>query len=145
MLELPQAAYGMLWNTRWMDQVEESRRIWYGLGSQNQLLPSAQSIMLLGRFLKDSMVACEAPKGMMAFASISEDGSQMTLFVVNKGLDRAACPRIEIEGGRYELKEGWVYSGSGPDDLNPALRRLTEGLPGALEACSLTILEYGRK
>lgn len=144
LLELPQVAYSMLWNTRWMDQEEESRRIWYGLGSRNQLLPSAQPLMLLGRFLKKSMVACRAPVGMMAFASADEGTGALTLFVVNKSMAPAGRPAIGLAGGGYALSGAWVYGGSGPDDLTPELRALETGLPDQLPGCSLTILEYRR-
>jgi len=145
MLELPEVAYGLLWNTRWMDQQEDSRRIWYGLGSRNQLLPSSQPIMLLSRFLKDSMLACEALPGLMAFVSAGKDGAALNLFVVNKGLSAVPCPPISLEGGQFDLEAAWVYTGSGPDDLHPALSRLPDDQRGTLAACSLTIYEYRRK
>lgn len=147
LLELPEVAYGMIWTTRWMDQHEAQRSIWYGLDGDNRLLPSAQPLMLLSRFLKDEMIACEAPQGFSAFASRSADGQALSLFVVNRQLESLPMPPITVAGGGYALQDSFLYSGSGPDDLQPELRQLGPQLevPDMAPAVSITILEYRRE
>lgn len=148
MLELPQTAYGMLWNTRWMEQAEEHQRIWYGLDSLNRLLPSAMPIAILGQFLHEEMLYCQPPGGYLAFASKTTDGRRLFVFLVNKSEDRFLEASVLINGGGYRIGELWQYAGTGAQDPSPVLSRL-EQPPGQYPLCcppvSLTILIYERE
>ena len=148
MLELPEIAYGMIWNTRWMEQAEEHQRIWYGLDSANRLLPSAMPLSILGQFLLDDMLLCQPPEGCVAFASKSMDGRRLSIFLVNKDEDNALDGTILITGAGYRAAECWQYSGTGAYVLSPKLTRL--GLQEGHQSLrcppvSLTILTYERE
>ena len=147
MLEMPEAAYGMVWNTRWMDQEEEHARIWYGLDRDNRLLPSAMPLKILGMFLGNEMVACEAPDACLAFASKSADGSRLAAFVIAKDEQAEMKASLSVRGGGYRLAERYEYSGQGAGDLSPALQQRETGGADALgfPPVSLTTLIFERE
>ena len=145
MLQQSRIEYGMLWNTRWMNQQGQYRSLFYGLDGNNKLLPSAMPLKIWSSFLKDYMVCADEAKGLMVFASADLEGKSLSVFLMNKGFE-ARQARVEVRGRNMGCRKLHVYAGEGSDDLHP--RFLTVGVDRLegdiiLEPVSLTILEYG--
>jgi hypothetical protein len=131
--ELDHAA---VWNTRWVSPKPAS--LWDSLDPQNRLNPTGVALSIWSRFLKDDMVKASAGGPLKAYASAGKDGS-FSLFVINRELhpQKALLPK-------GLPKAAWCYSGKGPDDFKPTLKKA--GLPrsgqATLPPVSLTIFEY---
>ena len=144
MLQQPRLDYGMLWNTRWMNQEEQHRSLFYGLDGSNRLLPSAMPLKIWSSYLQDLMVSADCPSGLVSFASLSCDGRQLSVFVINKGFDERQI-RVEVDGRTVVCHRSHTFSGSGPDDLQPQLIESTcVGDDGIirLTPVTLSILEF---
>jgi hypothetical protein len=131
--ELDHAA---VWNTRWVQP--EPHSLWDAVSPDNELRPTGQMLEIFSRFLKDQMLPAKAPHPLKAFASGGWDGS-LSLFVINRELttQKASLPK-----GR--LLRRWCYTGKGPDDQSPSLRKapLPAGGTATLPGVSLNIFEY---
>jgi hypothetical protein len=144
MLQQPRIDYGMLWNTRWMNQDEQHQSLFYGLNGQNQLLPSAMPLKILSTFLSDQMVAIDCPGGLVTFASIDNAQKHLTVFAVNKGFDERKA-RVEVDGRAVACCQAHIFTGTGPDDLSPQLADAAlpdEGGILILPPVALCILEF---
>ena len=118
----------------------KSPSLWNALDEKNQLNPTGEVVALWSRFLKDRMVKASAAKPLKAFASAGHDGS-FSLFVINRGrqAQKASLPK-----GKFQA--AWSYTGKGPDDLKPSLKRLKLGAAKVtLAPVSLTIFEFASR
>ena len=111
----------MVWTTRWMNDAEAWTSQWYALGPANEILPTGRAIALWGQFIQSEMVAVMGDQGTLtAYASRSEDGQKMSIWLLNRGYQPAKNVRVLVKSPT-QYHEGVLYrlSGTDPDDANP--------------------------
>ncbi|MHC5035667.1 MAG: alpha-L-arabinofuranosidase, partial [Planctomycetota bacterium] len=111
-----------VWNTRWTEN-DIAQELWDALSPQNELWPTGRAIAIWGQFVRDNMVFAEAGSGMRAFASHAPSSGELSVFLVNKGLE-AQPATVTLNGyAPGSPAERWVFTGSEPEDLNPTWSR----------------------
>lgn len=117
----PRVLSAMVWTTRWMNDGEAKTSQWYALGPDNEILPTGRAIALWGQFVqKDRIAVTGGNSRISGYASRSEDGRIMTVWVMNRGLASADDVRVVLPSARlYHQTEAYQLSGTGPDDRNP--------------------------
>ncbi|MBV9852228.1 MAG: hypothetical protein JO250_21385 [Armatimonadetes bacterium] len=117
----PRVLTAMVWTTRWMNDAEARDSQWYALGPDNEILPTGRAIALWGQFVQKDMIAADGGSDhVVAYASRSADGRRVTVWVLNRGYERADGVRIIIRS-TARLRHAAVYqlTGTGPDDPSP--------------------------
>ncbi len=139
--------YGMVWNTRWMEEKEHDL-LWYALDDQNEWLPPGRALAIWGQFINSQLVEVTRTPQIVTFASFSPDSGQLNVFLLNKSYDQQTIS-LKIDGPEYGSGQACCFQGKGPNDMNPiweAGRKLTvthqmlEGLtlpPVSLQVLSL--------
>ena len=117
----PRVLTAMVWTSRWMNDAEARDSQWYALGPDNELLPTGRAIALWGQFAEKDMIAVDGAAGpITAYASRSEDGKRLTVWVLNRGTDRADDVQVRVRSPRVYRRAGLHrLSGTGPDDSGP--------------------------
>jgi len=135
-------AYGLLWNTRWMDQSQQHNDIFYGLDANNGLMPSAMCLYIWCRFMREEILTVTCPPVLAGYASRDEKG--MTLFIINKGYAETNVT-LSAEGAVYPCRR-YIFAGNGSLDLYPVFRELPpcDHEQVVLPPVSLTILDWNR-
>ena len=134
-------SYGMLWNTRWMDQEEQHKHIFYGLDYKNEPLPSGMSVKLWGCFARDNFVKAWDEGGLVVFACKDTEG--ITIFILNKHGEEAHR-EIIIDGKPADILECYCYGGTNPDDLRPEFK-IHCSSPLVCPPYSVIVVVAGRK
>ncbi|MBN1551636.1 hypothetical protein JW979_09210, partial [bacterium] len=109
--------YGMVWNTRWMEEKEHDL-LWYALDDRNELLPPGRSLAIWGKFINDQMVGVTRTPEIVTFASFNSASSQLNVFLLNKSTDIQEVS-LEFDGPVYRSGLTYSFQGKGPDDKNP--------------------------
>lgn len=147
----PRILAAMVWTSRWMDDSEAERSQWYALGPGSELLPTGRAIALWGRFVQAERVAVTgSTDAVTGYASRSEDGRAMSVWVLNRSLSASGTVRVALPAAAIFVKaEVWRLAGTGPDDAHPRWEQ-TEALPVqggsvTLSSCpgtSVTVLSF---
>ena len=116
-------SYGMLWNTRWMNQNEQYEKIWYGLDEHNEPLPSGMAVKLWGKFLRDTFLQAEDEGNLTVYSCKDQTG--LSVYILNK-YPTEAVREIVADGSAININSAYVYSGESPDDIYPVLREYTK-------------------
>jgi hypothetical protein len=111
----PRVRAAMLWNTRWVDPEPET--IWYGLGRENEILPSGRATAVWGRFLGDELVHVDRTDSIVTFATRRGETGEVNVLLINKADSpqnvTLALPSTASQADVYRL------AGTGPDDMVP--------------------------
>lgn len=151
LLKEPRVLAGIVWGTRWMDDREAARNVFYALGSSNEILPTGRAVELWGRFLRQKFVATAGGgRFVSAYASVSADAQSLVVWIINRSPATARDLSINVSSPvPYANARAVCFSGSGPDDTVPAWRAtgsyLVEGnrLSGfAVPGTSVTVVEF---
>ena len=135
----PRVSYGMLWNTRYMNQKKQHENMFFALDERNELLPSGMSLKLWGRYLRDIFVEAEDEGKLIVYACKDEKG--MTVFVINKMLNEENR-EIDINGAAPGISASYCYTGSLPDDQYPVFGVCDSSPIMTFPPFSITILEF---
>ena len=130
LLQQERVAAAMLLTTRWMNDADSQKSIWYGLGPNNEIRPSGRAVAIWGAFAHDTMVACQSSSKMVTvYASRSTKSGELSIFVINKGFESLGRDfRIDVESPNiYRISEVHRFGGKGADDVDPYWKRVTEG------------------
>ena len=121
----PRILSSMVWTTRWMDDKEAAQTIWYSLDANNQILPTGRAIGLWGQFMQRRRIAVSGGTPLVsAYAARSSDGKKMTVWVLNRGKEKAEDLEIKINSGvRYQKTAVSVFTGNDANDPNPMLKQ----------------------
>lgn len=145
----PRITAAMVWTSRWMNDAEATSSQWYALGPGNEILPTGRAVALWGQFVQADRVAVTgSTDAVTGYASRSEDGKALSVWVLNRGLRPAASVRVVLPASAaFRRAAVWRLAGTGPDDADPHWGRAGElpVLGGAvtLSACpgtSVTVL-----
>lgn len=118
-------AFGMLWNTRWMDD-DNPQEIWYALGPNNEILPAGRAVAVWTQFLLDEMVFITGTERVVTFASYRPSTGALNLFFINKD-DTQHSIDVNIDTSqRYGAARLYRFCGNGPDDMAPSWSRLCD-------------------
>lgn len=149
----PRIQAAMVWTSRWMDDSEAERSQWYALGPANELLPTGRAIALWGQFVQADRIAITgSTDAVTGYASRSEDGSALSVWVLNRSLKSSGTVRVvPPPAAAYRKAEVWRLTGTGPDDVHPHWGQ-TDVLPVkdgsvTLSSCpgtSVTVLSFSR-
>ncbi|MCL2604285.1 MAG: hypothetical protein FWD90_07385 [Defluviitaleaceae bacterium] len=138
----PKIAYGMIWNTRWMDQHKPHNDIFYGFDPNNGLTPATMCLYLWGRFMREQILETEYDgNGVVCYAS--KEAEHLTVFLINK---QGVTHEAELIAPPWQGKTAnrYLYGGTEPHDLYPTFRQKgthTLGDKISLPPYSLTVLE----
>lgn len=130
MMAQPRITSAMVWTTRWVNDDEAPRNLFYALDARNALLPTGQAIALWGRFVQSTMVRATVGTGvaaasLVAYASRSRDNRTTTIWIINRARVPVANVRIAVASPiAYSRAAVHRFSGSGSDDPSPKLRKL---------------------
>uniref|UniRef100_I2Q481 Alpha-L-arabinofuranosidase n=1 Tax=Desulfovibrio sp. U5L TaxID=596152 RepID=I2Q481_9BACT len=140
----PRVVTAQVWATRWLNN-DTAPELWDALDGNNNLLPTGTALKLLASRLGSRLVAATDAPGVRTVAFQDDRTGEMTVFLLNK--DTARDVAVRLDGGRPgRAAARTVWSGLGPDDPHPLLRRgaPVDVLQGqarlALPAVSLTVL-----
>ena len=117
----PRVLTAMVWTTRWMSDDEAKHSQWYALGPENEILPTGRALALWGQFVQKDLVAVSGGSGpISAYASRSDDGRTLTVWVLNRGEEPIEDVRVVLpEASHYQKALVHRLSGTGPDDPDP--------------------------
>ena len=139
----PRVESAMMWNTRWMTDRDAPNSPFYALGPKNELTPTGRALALWGAFAQPSMVAVE---GHDAFAARSDDGTRMTVWIMNPTTS-ARVVRLSIQGGNsLSRARRFRFWGRDDKDRKPQWKELAVSLlqgdacVEALPPVSVTVL-----
>lgn len=127
MMAQPRIESAMVWTTRWVNDTEAPRNLFYALDARNVLLPTGQALALWGRFVQEKMVRVTTGGSTMlnTYATCSDDQRSATVCIVNRGLAPVTNVRVAVNSPvPYTNAAVYRFSGSGPNDLSPTLRKL---------------------
>jgi alpha-L-arabinofuranosidase len=153
LLKLPEVAFSLFWNTRWIDNDEKEDSIDDALDRNGGFNAAGQVLAIWGNFLAPQMVRTTSSVRVRSFASHDPRTGLLYVYLVNKS-EEAETTRLDL--GRSTLAsivERWELLGRGPSDTEPVWRR-SESLPsraGPLElvlpgtSISLIQLELERR
>ncbi|TSA36939.1 MAG: hypothetical protein D4R65_01965 [Verrucomicrobiaceae bacterium] len=121
LLNEPRVLAGIVWGTRWMDDREAARNVFYALGPSNEIMPTGRAIELWGRFLRQRIVASAGGGELVSsYASTSSDSQSLMVWILNRGLYPAHDLSIAVTSPvRYARARAVCFSGKGPDDISP--------------------------
>jgi alpha-L-arabinofuranosidase len=141
-------AFGMLWNTRWMED-DNPQEIWYALDPSNEILPAGRAVAVWTQFLLDQMVSITEMDRVVTFASYRPSTGALNLFFINKdNVQHSVDVNIEASE-RYGTAYLYRFHGKGPDDMSPSWSRLSDvnvrnnRFPLVLSHTSLTVVSLG--
>jgi alpha-L-arabinofuranosidase len=118
LLKHPAIEYGMIWNTRWINE-KEPDVLWYALDTRNELLPPGRVLSIWGQFLSDRLVDITRTDEVVTFASLDSSTGKLNLFLVNKSY-RKTKNSIVIKGINYSKGSVHRFTGTGPEDKYPS-------------------------
>ncbi len=123
----PRVLSAMVWTTRWMNDGEANGSQWYALGPDNEILPTGRAVALWGQFVQSERVAVTGgDRTVSGYASRSGDGQDLTVWVLNRGYEKANDVRILLHSPRpYHQAATYQLSGTGPDDAAPRWGQLS--------------------
>jgi hypothetical protein len=149
--KLPLVRATMVWTTRWMNDAEASQSPFYVLDAHNGLLPTGEAIRAWGAFIHSAFLSTEGGDAVNeSFAARSEDGRQLTVWMINRGSTQAMA-RLSLDGPLYRATSMSRFSGSSPTDRVP---RWTDSPPPEVEAgkceaplppLSITVIRFVRE
>jgi len=119
-LKEPRVLAGIVWGTRWMDDREAARNVFYAFGPSNEIMPTGRAIELWGRFLRQRIVASAG--GGELVSSYAGTSSMRSLW--SSGSSTVACPARDLSIAvtspvRSSMARAVCFSGKGPDDISP--------------------------
>ncbi len=117
MMLIPRIEYGMVWNTRWMEE-KTHELLWYALDDRNELLPPGRALAIWGEFLKSELVEISRTPEIVTFASFDPDSGQLNVFLLNKSAVQQEVS-LDIDGPVYNAGLTFLFQGKGPDDTKP--------------------------
>lgn len=122
----PRVLADMLWTTRWMNDNEALKSQWYALGKANEILPIGRAVALWGQFLQEKLIGVEGGTDMVsAYASRSADGKRLSIWVVNRGYEKADAVKLAVRSPvKFRKAEIHQFSGTGPNDSSPVWQQL---------------------
>jgi hypothetical protein len=124
----PRVDSAMIWGTRWLDDRDADKSLWYAFGPRNEIRPAGMPLYIWGNFALNDMVSCDSSdKRLICYASTGAGGKKLNLVVINKSAE--AIPGvIEIHGlpeVTYHLDEVYNWSGTGSEDIAPKWQKIT--------------------
>jgi alpha-N-arabinofuranosidase len=147
LLKLPEVAFSLFWNTRWIDNDEEEDSINDALDRNGGFNAAGQVLAIWGNFLAPQMVRTTSSVRVRSFASHDPRTGLLYVYLVNKS-EEAEATRLDL--GRSTLAsivERWELLGRGPSDTEPVWRR-SESLPSraaplelVLPGTSITVIQ----
>jgi hypothetical protein len=141
----PALDYALMWNTRWVSNYEKPISVHDALAPDNGLTPTGMALAIWARFLGVEMLKTAGNGQLKVFATGTPATGAVNVLIMNKGFSSHA---LTVELRNYGRLRGdrWEYSGKGPDDPDPVLRRVSAVEPAegmtflTLPPVSLTIL-----
>ena len=121
MMARPNVLCAMVWTTRWISDAQAAHSQWYGLGPTNALLPTGRAVALWGQFIQKKMVEVTGGNAQISgYASCSEDGKSLSIWIVNRSYQPVNSLRIEIDSSHdFSVAGSYCLSGTGPEDAEP--------------------------
>jgi hypothetical protein len=117
----PRVVTAQIWTTRWLNN-ETAPELWDALDAYNRPLPTGLALKLLAQNLGTAIVASTDGDKVRVFAARNDRTRELTVFLLNKDTSRNIA--LHLDGGRPgRLAARQVWSGAGPDDKYPMLRR----------------------
>ncbi len=117
----PRVVTAQLWATRWL-QNDKDPELWDALDHDNNLLPTGTALKLLAETLGGRIVAATDAPAVRTFAVQNDRTRELTVFLINKDASRDLA--VRLDGGQPGPAAACqVWTGNGPDDRHPRLRR----------------------
>ena len=147
LLKLPEVAFSLFWNTRWIDNDEKEDSIDDALDKNGAFNAAGQVLAIWGNFLAPQMVKTTSSVRVRSFASHDPRTGRLYVYLVNKS-EEGEATRLDLGGSALaSIVERWELVGQGPSDTEPVWRR-SESLPsraGPLElllpGTSITVIQ----
>jgi len=139
LIQQPKVTAAMLWNTRWMEDTDASKSLFYGLGPANEFTPTGRAVAIWGNFAEDLMVAATSDrKSLQPYVTRSTDGERLTLFLINKSVQPVEKVSIMLPGDHaYRVMRAHRFEGSGSGDLHPEWTESVKGVEVQSDRISL--------
>lgn len=142
----------LVWNTRWVNATKErvaahegKYEFWDSLDADNNLLPPGMVMKLWNDNLLDRMVAIDQVSGLETFATASESGDKLNIFIINKGYVQREV-ELAIPGFAGKKARHWQFYGKDALDNWPRLEQMPDlpvghdGLMLSTKPVSITLL-----
>jgi alpha-N-arabinofuranosidase len=123
LLKLPEVAFSLFWNTRWIENDAKEDSIDDALDRNGAFNAAGQVLAIWGNFLAPRMVRTTSSVRVRSFASHDPRTGLLYVYLVNKS-EEVAATRLDL--GRSSLAsivERWELLGRGPLDTEPVWRR----------------------
>ncbi len=128
----------MLWNTRWMQDDEDSQI--YALGAMNEIHPSGRALQMWSAFAESDLVVAKSDSSMInAFAAKSADGARWTVWISNRGLSDLKAEIVVPRNARVKSIHRLV--GASPTDIAPVFECASE-FDGRIPALSISAIQF---
>lgn len=125
LLAEPRIRATMLWGTRWMDDADAERNVFYALSPQNGILPTGQALGLWGHFLQSDLIKVAGGNSLVsAYGSRSRNGKTLVVWILNRTMDWVPGSSVSFSGElAYRTASVWHWTGDGPNDPHPVMRK----------------------
>lgn len=143
LLSEPQIEFSCFWNTRWLNNEEQSQTDHDAIDPNGNINPTGYSLLIWNKFMGEKMVRSESKGRIISYASYSLQKGRLFVYLINKG-DGQENIHITIPGGNEaEVIQCWEYFGQDDKDTAPVWqqRELKED-DISLKKYSITVVEY---
>lgn len=120
----PQVDTAQVWNTRWVKPA--SKELWNALDERNEFNPTGHAIALWGRHLHERMAPTTSMAQVRVFASASDSGADLNVFLINKDLSLQPAT-LAFENYSPTWQGAWyLLHGAGPQDPAPIFSKVQD-------------------
>jgi alpha-N-arabinofuranosidase len=145
LLLIPEVAFSMFWNTRWIDNDTEPYSVFDALDRHGNFNANGMGLMIWGNYLGTRMVRTTSTLHQRTFASLVPAEHRLYVYILNKAGEPAPV-NLNIEGsGKPELVAAHELFGEGPGDMEPVWQecgRWEDPARFTVKGTSITVVEY---